>query len=217
MIGSNGAGKSTLLSLITGEILPTQGTLHLNGKNVTYWPVEKRALYVARVFQDPMQGTCGALTIEENLALAYKRGQKRRLTCATSIKRKNQFRDIMAQLDMGLENHLDQPIASLSGGQRQAISLMMAVMSPMEILVLDEHTAALDPKIAASIIQITNKIVHEKQLTVLMVTHSMHQALEVGDRTIMLNDGKIIEDLSAADRKNLTSVDLLKLFEEFDA
>lgn len=216
VIGGNGAGKSTLLSVITGDVIPNQGIVHFNDLDVTGWSVEKRSRYVARVFQDPMQGTCGPLTIEENLALACKRGQIRGLALATPQTRKAYFREVLAPLNMGLEDHLEQPIGSLSGGQRQAISLVMAVMSPMDILVLDEHTAALDPKIAAMIIQLTNKIVRERQLTVLMVTHSMHQALDVGDRTIMLNGGQIIEDLSKEQRENLTTQDLLKLFEEFD-
>ena len=217
VIGGNGAGKSTLLSMITGDVIPTNGVICLNNRDVTKWSVERRSRYVARVFQDPMMGTCGALTIEENLALASKRGQMRGLRRATPPARRYDWRDIIAPLNMGLENRLDQPIGSLSGGQRQALSLVMAVMSPMDILVLDEHTAALDPKMAAMIIQLTNKIVTDRKLTVLMVTHSMHQALDVGDRTIMLNDGQIIEDLSNEQRKNLTTQDLLKLFEEFDA
>jgi putative ABC transport system ATP-binding protein len=216
VIGSNGAGKSTLLSIITGNVLPDQGTVVFEGVDVSRWSVEKRSTYVGRVFQDPLEGTCGALTIEENLALALKRGQKRGFRQAIPSRLKSHFQDILSQLNMGLENHLEQPIGLLSGGQRQAVSLMMAVLSPMKILVLDEHTAALDPKSAALIIQLTRQIVADKKLTALMVTHSMHQALEVGDRTIMLNNGQIIEDLSQEQRQNLTSQDLLKLFEEFD-
>lgn len=185
-------------------------------QDVTKWPVEKRARLVARVFQDPLEGTCGALTVEENLALAAMRGKNRGLSMALNKKNRELFRDTLARLGLGLENRLRQPIGLLSGGQRQSISLMMAVLSPMEILVLDEHTAALDPRTAAAIIQLTKSLVEEKKLTVLMVTHSMHQALEVGTRTLMMHTGRVLHDLSEEARRNLSSADLLRLFEELD-
>lgn len=217
VIGSNGAGKSTLLNVITGDIRPRQGSILINGRDVTTWSTERRAKLVSRVFQDPLVGTCGTLTIEENLALALARGQSRGLKRALDPKKRLLFEEAVATLNLGLETRLKKPIGLLSGGQRQAVSLMMAVLAPMDILVLDEHTAALDPKTAAFIIRLTRQIVEEKKLTVLLVTHSMHQALEVGDRTLMLSEGKIVRDLDAAHRKTLTSADLLKLFEEIDA
>lgn len=216
VIGSNGAGKSTLLNVLTGNISPNSGRLMIGDKDVTRWPVERRAALVARVFQDPLEGTCGTLSVEENLALASSRGQGRTLSMALNKKNRQAFQDVLARLNLGLENRLRQPIGLLSGGQRQSISLMMAVLSPMEILVLDEHTAALDPRTAASIIALTRTLVEEKKLTTLMVTHSMHQALDVGTRTLMMHTGRVLHDLDASARTTLTSVDLLKLFEDLD-
>tara|TARA_A100000171_G_C2135517_1_gene149871 strand:+ start:725 stop:1486 length:762 start_codon:yes stop_codon:yes gene_type:complete len=216
VIGSNGAGKSTLLNIITGNICPQKGRILVNDTEVTAWPVERRARFVARVFQDPLEGTCGELTVEENLALALKRGTQRTLSKALNGKNRNLFEETLARLNLGLEKRLRQPIGLLSGGQRQAISLMMAVLSPMEILVLDEHTAALDPKTASFIIKLTRDIIAEKKLTVLMVTHSMHQALDVGTRTIMMHDGIVKRDLGEEERNKLTHQDLLTFFEEID-
>ncbi len=216
VIGSNGAGKSTLLNVLTGNIMTNEGRVMIADQDVTKWPVEKRARLVARVFQDPLEGTCGALTVEENLALAAMRGKNRGLSMALNKKNRELFHEMLARLGLGLENRLRQPIGLLSGGQRQSISLMMAVLSPMEILVLDEHTAALDPRTAAAIIQLTKSLVEEKKLTVLMVTHSMHQALEVGTRTLMMHTGRVLHDLSEKARRNLSSADLLRLFEELD-
>ena len=216
VIGSNGAGKSTLLNVLTGNIMTNEGRVMIADQDVTKWPVEKRASLVARVFQDPLEGTCGALTVEENLSLAAIRGKRRGLSMALNKKNREVFHETLARLGLGLENRLRQPIGLLSGGQRQSISLMMAVLSPMEILVLDEHTAALDPRTAAAIIQLTKSLVEEKKLTVLMVTHSMHQALEVGTRTLMMHTGRVLHDLSEAERRNLSSADLLRLFEELD-
>lgn len=217
VIGSNGAGKSTLLNVITGSLKPQQGTLFVNDTDVTSWSVEKRAQFVARVFQDPLEGTCGELTVEENLALALKRGTSRTLSKALSPSNRALFEETLGRLNLDLEKRLRQPIGLLSGGQRQAISLMMAVLSPMEILVLDEHTAALDPKTATFIITLTRDIVREKKLTVLMVTHSMHQALEVGTRTIMMHNGSVKHDLDTKAREKLSSQDLLTFFEELDS
>lgn len=216
VIGSNGAGKSTLLNIITGNIQPQTGDVVINDTKVTTWSVEKRARFVARVFQDPLEGTCGELTVEENLALALCRGKRRGFSKALNPKRRARIEETLARLNLGLEKRLRQPIGLLSGGQRQAISLMMAVLSPMEILVLDEHTAALDPKTAAFIIRLTQDIVSEKKLTVLMVTHSMHQALEVGTRTIMMHSGRVKRDLKTDERNQLTSQDLLTFFEELE-
>ncbi|MCA0370606.1 MAG: ATP-binding cassette domain-containing protein [Proteobacteria bacterium] len=216
VIGSNGAGKSTLLNVLTGNILPDAGRIVIGETDVTRWPTEKRAGLVARVFQDPLEGTCGALSVEENLALASRRGQSRTLAMALGAKNRSTFREALAQLGLGLEDRMAHPIGLLSGGQRQAISLMMAVLSPLEILVLDEHTAALDPRTAASIITLTNTLVADKKLTTLMVTHSMHQALEVGTRTLMMHTGRVLHDLGKDARAKLSSADLLGLFEELD-
>lgn len=214
VIGGNGAGKSTLLNVLTGDIKASRGKVLFENVDVTAWPAEKRASMVARVFQDPLMGTCGSLTVEENLALAFYRGKKLGLNFALSPANKKTFQEFLGKLNLGLEARLKDPIGMLSGGQRQAISLIMAVLAPMKILVLDEHTAALDPRTAASIIQLTRTIILEKKLTVLMVTHSMHQALEVGNRTLMLTEGEIVFDVKGKEHSHLTEDDLLKLFKE---
>lgn len=214
VIGSNGAGKSTLLNSLTGEVKPLLGHVVIDEVDVTRWSTPRRAELVARVFQDPMLGTCADLTIEENMALANSRGQCRGLGLALKKTLREEFRHHLSRLNLGLENRLGDPMGSLSGGQRQAVSLLMAVLCPMKILVLDEHTAALDPKTAEFVMKVTTEIVAERQLTVLMVTHSMHQALEVGHRTIMLHKGKVIFDVEGAKRKKLSIEDLLKLFKK---
>jgi putative ABC transport system ATP-binding protein len=212
VIGSNGAGKSTLLNALTGDVTLESGTLKVDGLDISTWPTARRASMVARVFQDPMDGTCSNLSIEENFALAYRRGQSRGFAWALDTKIREEFRSYIAMLKMGLEDRLKDPIGLLSGGQRQTLGLLMAVMSPMKILVLDEHTAALDPKTAGFIIDLTQKIVKERGLTVLMVTHSMHQALEIGSRTVMLHRGKVVFDVKDKSRSKLTVPDLLDLF-----
>jgi len=214
VIGSNGAGKSTLLSTLTGEVRPLIGHMVIGDQEVTRWSTARRAKLVARVFQDPMIGTCANLTIEENMALANCRGRRRGLRLALNNSLREEFRNHLAELNLGLEDRLHDPMGSLSGGQRQAVSLLMAVLRPMKILVLDEHTAALDPKTADFVLDVTKKIVAERNLTVMMVTHSMHQALDVGDRTIMLHEGKIIFDVDGNKRKKLKIEDLLKLFKK---
>jgi len=213
VIGGNGAGKSTLLGIVTGNIIPTKGRILFDSTDVTKFSPEKRATFIARVFQDPLKGTCGTLTVEENMALACVRGQSRGLSFATNRSRKELFSSALERLGLGLENRLSDPIGSLSGGQRQAISLVMAVLSPMKILLLDEHTAALDPKTAASIIKLTEEIVTTKKLTVLMVTHSMNQALEVGSRTLMLSEGRLIHDITGEKRSKMTPTDLMSLYQ----
>lgn len=212
VIGSNGAGKSTLLSALTGDVRPLLGSITIDDSNVTRWSTARRAELVSRVFQDPMSGTCADLSIEENMALANCRGRHRRLSLALNKSLRDEFRHHLARLNLGLENRLKDPMGSLSGGQRQAVSLLMAVLRPMKILVLDEHTAALDPKTAEFVIKLTKEIVEERNLTTLMVTHSMHQALDVGNRTIMLHKGKVIYDVQGEKRKKLTMEDLLVLF-----
>ncbi len=214
VIGANGAGKSTLLGALTGAVPVLEGAIEVDGVNITKWSEPRRAGLVARVFQDPMVGTCADLSIEENLALAYRRGQQRTLAKALNKEIREELRHYVAMLNMGLENRLGDPIGLLSGGQRQTLSLLMAVLSPMKILVLDEHTAALDPKTADFVIELTEKIVRERHLTVMMVTHSMHQALHVGSRTIMLYQGRIVLDLCPDERKNMTIPGLLDLFKQ---
>jgi putative ABC transport system ATP-binding protein len=212
VIGSNGAGKSTLLNTISGEILPTHGTLFIDDENVTQHATCKRSHRVARVFQDPLAGTCGDLTLSENMALAYARGKNRFFKKALTRSRLSLFRTSIATLGLGLENRLDTPMEAFSGGQRQSICLLMATLSPLTILLLDEHTAALDPKTAESVMALTEKIVRDKQLTTLMVTHSLTQALHYGTRTIMLHEGRIIFDVAGEERARLTIHDLLKQF-----
>jgi ABC-type uncharacterized transport system, ATPase component len=214
IIGGNGAGKTTLLSAITGDVPLTSGKIFFDNIEVTRTSSRKRAAYIARVFQDPLKGSCANLTVEENLALALKRGQPRGLGLALCKQRREQFYALLTRLGLGVEHHLKVPIGALSGGQRQAIALMMAVLSPSKILLLDEHTAALDPRTAASIIHLTREIIAEKDLTTLMITHSMHQALEVGDRTVMLANGTVVYDVKGKERANLTPHDLLGKFEE---
>lgn len=212
VIGGNGAGKSTLLNALCGDIFPDTGKISIDNKDVTSLSTWQRAPFVARVFQDPMAGTCANLTIEENLALAMGRGMKRTLKMAINKDYREKFRAQVARLKLGLEDRLKDPIGRLSGGQRQAISLIMAVLQPMKIIALDEHTAALDPKTAAFILELTREIVEENHLTALMVTHSMHQALELGNRTLMLHEGRVVFDVEGEKRQGLKVSDLLELF-----
>lgn len=212
VIGSNGAGKSTILNTLAGEALPTSGSIKIGNVDLTNTPAHKRAGMVARVFQDPLAGTCADLTIAENLALAERRGFSRGLNLALSRSKRDEYKALLSRLKLGLDNRLDSLMGSLSGGQRQAISLLMATLSPLKILLLDEHTSALDPKTAAFVMQLTETIIAEKNLTALMVTHSLHQALQSGTRTIMLHEGKIMYDVSGEERKKLTPQDLLARF-----
>lgn len=214
VIGSNGSGKSTMLNAVSGEIIPMQGNIVIGDDEVTAWPPARRARVVARVFQDPMAGTCEALTIEENLALAQTRGEQRKLRTAIGKSLRDKFRERLAILGLGLENRLEDTMGLLSGGQRQAVSLMMATLNPLKILLLDEHTAALDPKTAAFVLELTDRFVGESQLTTLMVTHSMAQALDHGQRTVMLHEGKVILDVHGEQRRGLKVEDLLQIFEK---
>lgn len=212
LIGSNGAGKSTLLNAIAGEVRSTAGTIHIDDKEVTKLPAHGRAGLVARVFQDPLAGTCGDLTIAENLALAHRRGQSRGLRKGLSRSDREFYAETLKILKLGLESRLDTAMSLLSGGQRQAVSLLMATLSPLKILLLDEHSSALDPKTAAFVMKLTEEIVMEKHLTALMVTHSLQQALHSGTRTVMLHEGKVIYDVKGKARDKLTVPDLLKQF-----
>ncbi|AHN27102.1 ABC transporter ATP-binding protein [Gilliamella apicola] len=214
IIGSNGAGKSSLLNVISGDLLSDSGSVIINRKNVTRWPAWKRAGLVARVFQDPMVGTCENLTIEENLAIAYNRGHSFTLSPALNRKLRTIFKEKLATLNLGLENRLSDMMGLLSGGQRQAVSLLMSTLQPSKILLLDEHTAALDPKTAQFVLELTDQIVSKNHLTTMMVTHSMKQALEYGNRTVMLHQGQVVLDVSGEERTKLTVNDLLAMFEK---
>ncbi len=213
VIGSNGAGKSTFLNAISGDLGVDRGSIVIADQDVTDKPVWERARHVARVFQDPMAGTCEDLTIEENMALAYVRGQRRSLGKAVKPSMRAEFRERLAILGLGLENRLTDRIGLLSGGQRQAVSLLMAALQPSRILLLDEHTAALDPRTADFVLKLTDRIVAEGKLTTMMVTHSMRQALDVGERTIMLHQGNVVLDVSGDERRGMDVPDLLQLFE----
>ncbi|MGL4828254.1 MAG: ABC transporter ATP-binding protein [Vibrio sp.] len=212
VIGSNGAGKSTLLGAVTGETPIINGRVLIDEIDVTKQSVDQRANLCARVFQDPLAGTCGALTIEENMALAYMRGKKRGWSLALSNQRRNLFQERISILGLGLEDRLGDNIGLLSGGQRQAVSLVMATLSESKLLLLDEHTAALDPRMAAFIIDLTKKIVREFNLTVMMVTHSMKDALACGDRTVMLHQGQIVLDVTGEQRAKMGVPELLEMF-----
>ena len=213
IIGGNGAGKSTLMNVLSGNIIPNKGKVFIDSLDVTKMSTENRSAMVSRVFQDPMIGTFADLTIEENMALAVKRGEKRGLSLSLNIDLRQRFREALSDIGIGLEDRLTDKVASLSGGQRQALSLIMATLLGSKILLLDEHTAALDPKIAKKIMQLTDRIVKRHKLTALMITHSMSQALEFGDRTIMMYHGKIVRDMYGAERKKLSSTDLVKYFD----
>ncbi|WP_049733411.1 ABC transporter ATP-binding protein [Rhizobium ecuadorense] len=212
VIGSNGAGKSTLLGVLAGDVLPSEGQVLIGKNEVTRKSTASRAGLVARVFQDPLTGSCGALSIEENLALAARRGEKRGLAPALGGKRRDYFKERIAELNLGLENRLKDRMDLLSGGQRQAVSLVMATLAGSEVLLLDEHTAALDPGMAEFVMNLTQKIVAERKLTTMMVTHSMRQALDYGHRTIMLHGGEIVLDVAGDNRKNLQVEDLIAMF-----
>jgi len=212
IIGGNGSGKSSLLNLIAGELTPTNGTVLLDNQDITQQKTHERAAVISRVFQDPLLGSYSELTLEENLSIAFSRGKKRTLKLALSRTQQTFFQERLSSMELGLENRLFDKMGLLSGGQRQAISLMMATLTPSNILLLDEHTAALDPKMAESILTLTQKLVVENQLTALMVTHRMSQALSLGNRTLLMHQGNIVQDLKDDERKNLSSQDLAALF-----
>jgi putative tryptophan/tyrosine transport system ATP-binding protein len=212
VIGSNGAGKSTLLGVLAGDVIATEGQVKIGTADVTRQGTAARAGRVARVFQDPLTGSCGALSIEENLALAARRGERRGLSSALGPQRRAVFRERIAELNLGLENRMRDRMDLLSGGQRQAVSLVMATLAGSDVLLLDEHTAALDPGMAEFIMTLTQKIVSERKLTTLMVTHSMRQALDYGHRTVMLHGGEIVLDVSGDSRKTLQVEDLIAMF-----
>ncbi len=212
VIGGNGAGKSTMLNMIAGVYPVDSGSIIIDGINVTKLPEHKRAKYLGRVFQDPMMGTAADMWIEENMALASRRGQIRGLKWAINNKEREQFKAMLSELDLGLENRLSAKVGLLSGGQRQALTLLMAVMKKPKLLLLDEHTAALDPKTAAKVLELSNKFISEDHLTAMMITHNMKDAITYGNRLIMMNNGKIILDVSGEEKKKLTVEYLLDAF-----
>lgn len=214
VIGGNGAGKSTLLNAIAGVFFVDSGKIEINGHDVTHMSEYKRAKYIGRVFQDPLKGTAAGMQVEENLILASRRGESRRLRWAFSKNDHEKYRDMVARLDLGLEDRLGTRIGLLSGGQRQALTLLMATIRKPDILLLDEPTAALDPKTASKVLKITDEIVHEQHLTTLMITHNMRDALKYGNRLIMMNNGQILADYTPEEKKQLTIDDLLKKFEQ---
>ena len=214
VIGGNGAGKSTLLNLISGAYSVDNGFIVLDGVDLTTQPEYKRAKFLGRVFQDPMMGTAGSMGIEENLALAYRRGHRRGLRWGISNEERTMYREKLAMLGLGLEDRMTSKVRLLSGGQRQALTLLMATLQNPKLLLLDEHTAALDPKTAHKVLSITEKIVSENHLTTLMVTHNMKDAIHYGNRLIMMHEGSIIYDVSGEEKKKLQVSDLLKKFEQ---
>ena len=212
IIGSNGAGKSTLFNAICGSFTPDSGAIFLDGKNITYMPEHKRASVIGRVFQDPMKGTAPNMTIEENLALAYAKGTRRPLAFALNKKEGKFLRDRLAEFDMGLEDRMKTKVGLLSGGQRQVVTLLMCTIVPPKLLLLDEHTAALDPATAQKVMEITNMLVERHKLTTMMITHNMSAALTTGSRTIMMDDGDVLFDVSGEERARITLDELLKMY-----
>ena len=212
IVGSNGAGKSTLFNAIAGSFYADEGSISLAGKDITFMPEHERSRRIGRLFQDPLRGTAPSMTIEENLALAYLRAAHGNPFSRISKKDKDFFAEQLKQLDMGLESRMKNPVGLLSGGQRQALTLLMATMVPPQLLLLDEHTAALDPATAAKVLEISDKIVEENQLTTMMITHNMKDAIRHGNRLIMMNQGKIILDIRGEEKQHLSKHELIEMF-----
>ncbi len=214
VIGGNGAGKSTMLNAVAGVFPIDRGTIEIGGQDVSALPEFRRAKYLGRVFQDPMVGTAATMNIEENMALAMRRGQKRGLRWGISQLERRMYREQLATLGLGLEDRMGSKVGLLSGGQRQALTLLMATLRTPKLLLLDEHTAALDPKTAAKVLELTEQIVSTRKLTAMMVTHNMRDAIAIGNRLIMMNEGRIVVDVSGEEKKRLTREDLMGLFEK---
>ena len=217
VIGANGSGKSTLFNVVAGTVQPQRGNIWLGGQNMRHWPEHRRSSQIGRVFQNPALGTCPGLTVLENLALADKRGQSRGLRPAVKRPDRDRFTSLLEGIGMGLEDRLDTDVGLLSGGQRQAITLLMATLNHPALLLLDEHTAALDPNAAGATIDLTVKLAREQKLTVIMITHSMAQATMIGDRVIMMNRGSILFEVGDAEKQNLTVSDLVERFRALKA
>ena len=213
VIGGNGAGKSTLLNAIAGVWKPDYGKIELDGVDVTNMPEHKRAKFLGRVFQDPMKGTAPDMEIAENLSIAARRGTKRKLIWGIRKAEREKYKELLATLELGLESRLSSKVGLLSGGQRQAVTLLMATLNQPKLLLLDEHTAALDPKTASKVLHLTDKIVSENKLTTLMITHNMHDAIKYGNRLIMMHEGNVVVDVRGEEKKKLTIEQLLSLFE----
>lgn len=214
IIGGNGAGKSTTLNAIAGVWPIDQGSITVDGVDISALPEHKRASYLGRVFQDPMTGTAATMSIEENMAIAARRGERRGLGWGITKKERKKFREQLRELDLGLEERLSSKVGLLSGGQRQAITLLMAALKEPKLLLLDEHTAALDPKTAAKVLELSDKIIEEHHLTAMMVTHNMKDAIAHGNRLVMMHEGRIIYDVEGEEKKKLKVAGLLKKFEE---
>ena len=214
VIGGNGAGKSTVLNAIAGVWPIDTGNIIIDGQDVTGLPEHKRAAFLGRVFQDPMNGTTATMEIEENLALAARRGKRRGLSWGITKKEKEEYKELLKMLDLGLEDRMTSKVGLLLGGQRQALTLLMATLKKPKLLLLDEHTAALDPKTAAKVLALSDKMIEENNLTAMMVTHNMRDAIVHGNRLIMMNEGKVILDIKGEEKKKLTVEDLLHKFEE---
>lgn len=214
IIGGNGAGKSTFLNAIAGVWPVDEGQIIIDGKNITKLPEFKRAAFLGRVFQDPMNGTAATMGIEENLALAFRRGSLRTLKSGITNNERKLYEDMLAKLGLGLQSRMTSKVGLLSGGQRQALTLLMATLRRPKLLLLDEHTAALDPKTARKVLDLTSEIVSEQNLTALMVTHNMKDAIQMGNRLIMMHEGRIIFDIAGEEKKRLHVEDLLRKFEE---
>ena len=212
VIGGNGAGKSTMLNAVAGSWFVDEGQILIDGTDVTKLPEHKRAAYLGRVFQDPMTGTAATMGIEENLALAKRRGKLRSLRSGITKAEREEYRELLKVLGLGLEDRLTSKVGLLSGGQRQALTLLMATLKKPKLLLLDEHTAALDPKTSDMVMNLTRKIVEEQELTTLMITHNMEHAIEYGNRLVMLYHGKIVVDVRGEEKKNLTVAELMDLF-----
>lgn len=214
IIGGNGAGKSTMLNMIAGVYPIDGGQIIIDGVDISRMPEHKRAKYIGRVFQDPMMGTSAGMQIDENLALAFRRGEKRGLSWGIKKSEKELYKEILAKLGLGLQTRMTSKVGLLSGGQRQALTLLMATIKKPKLLLLDEHTAALDPQTAKTVLDLTKQIVAEQNLTAMMVTHNMKDALNIGNRLIMMHSGRVIYDVSGEEKKKLKVEDLLRKFEE---
>ena len=214
VIGGNGAGKSTMLNAVAGVFPVDKGSIRIGGVDVTGLPEYKRAKYLGRVFQDPMTGTAATMNIEENMALAMRRGERRGLRWGINAMERDMYREQLRTLGLGLEDRMTSKVGLLSGGQRQALTLLMATLRTPKLLLLDEHTAALDPKTAAKVLELSAKIIEERQLTAMMITHNMKDAIAMGNRLIMMNEGRVVVDVAGEQKKRLTRQDLMGLFEK---